>query len=84
MEWLLAERYITGKSNGAGHFALIVLTQKGFSVLKEIPRSVVHEPSVLQNKSLGALMRAATIEKSVGVVLETLVKAMIGAAMASG
>src|SRR6266571_138366 len=33
MEWLLAERYVTGKHNGAGHFALIVLTQKGSSVL---------------------------------------------------
>jgi hypothetical protein len=79
MEWLLAERYVTGASNGAGHFALVVLTQKGFSVLKQIPRSVAPEPSVRQNKPLGALMRDAMIEKGVGAVVEALFKAMIGA-----
>jgi hypothetical protein len=53
MEWLLGERYVTGKTNGAGHFALIALTEKGCSVLRQIPRSVAPEPSVPQNKPLG-------------------------------
>jgi hypothetical protein len=78
MEWLLAERYVTGKSNGAGHFALVVLTQKGCSVLKQIPRSVAPEAPVSPNKPLGALMREATITQGVGTAV-ALVKAMVGA-----
>ena len=77
MEWLLAERYVAGKANGAGHFALIVLTQKGCSVLKQIPRSVAPEAAVSPNKPLGVLMREATIAQGVATAV-TLVKAMVG------
>jgi hypothetical protein len=61
-----------------GHFALIALMEKGCSVLRQVPRSVAPEPSVPQNKPLGALMRDATSEKGVGAVVEALFKAMIG------
>jgi hypothetical protein len=76
MEWLLAERYLTGKSNCAGHFALVALTHKGFSVLKQIPRSVAPESPVSPNKPLGALMREAAIAQGVGTAA-ALVKAMM-------
>jgi hypothetical protein len=77
MEWLLSERYITGKANGAGHFALVALTEKGFSVLKQIPRSVAAQ-SAAQSKPLGALMREAVISHGVGAAATALSKAMIG------
>lgn len=79
MEWLLSERYITGKANGAGHFALVALTEKGFSVLKQIPRSVGSKQPAAQNKPLGALMREAAISQGVGAAATALLKSMIGA-----
>ncbi len=78
MDWLLADGYLTGKANGAGHYALVGLTQKGFSVLKEIPRAVVPTQSPVQNKPLGALMRELVVSQGVSAAATALVKAMTG------
>jgi hypothetical protein len=78
MDWLISERFLTGKTNGAGHYALVTLTQKGFSVLNEVPRSVATAPT--PNKSLGALMREAVVSQAVRSA-PALVMALSGVAV---
>lgn len=78
MDWLLAEGFVTGKSNGAGLYANVSLTTRGFSVLNLVPRSVAPKPDSPPEKPLGSLMREAVITRGVAVAA-SLLQAMLRA-----
>jgi hypothetical protein len=75
MDWLLAGGYLTGKTNHNGHYALVLLTEKSFTVLKESPRSLGLGK---EDKSLGTLLREAEISHATAAFIDLAVKALTG------
>jgi hypothetical protein len=74
MDWLLAEGYVRGKSNGAGHYALVSLAERAMAVLGQPPRSIASPHG--SEKPLGALIREAVASKATGAVVTALFKAL--------
>jgi len=69
MDWLTAEGFVRAEGNGAGQYAQVSLTAKGFTVLNETPRSV---KGVTQKKSLGALIGEAIAARAVDTMSKLL------------
>jgi hypothetical protein len=79
MDWLMAQGYLKGKTNHAGHYAMISLQERSFSVLNQIPRSIAPTLTPKAQKSLGALMRDAVVSKGTESLAGTLITAMVTA-----
>jgi hypothetical protein len=75
LDWLLSEGFVKGKANGAGMYAMVGLTTKGFSVLNQVPRSISPKPSE-PDKPLGALIRKAVADHAVDAAA-TLIQKML-------
>ena len=76
MNWLIDEHFLRAKMGGGGMFSTVSLTQKGFSVLSEVPRAVAGKADSGTQKPLGALIREATVSSTVGV-LAGLIQSML-------
>jgi hypothetical protein len=75
MNWLIAEGFVRGKGiDGRGVYADVRLTEKGFSVLNEVPSAVAGRPEQ-KDKPLGAQMRDAAVNMGKDLVTD-LVEAM--------
>jgi hypothetical protein len=75
MNWLISEGFVRGKGlDGRGVYADVRLTEKGFSILNEVPSAVAGRPTQ-KDKPLGAQMREAAVSMGKDLVID-LVKQM--------
>jgi hypothetical protein len=72
---LLSGGCLTGKSNHYGNYALVALTEKSFTVLKESPRSLGLGK---EDRSLGTLIREAGITHATAAFIDLAVKTLTG------
>lgn len=59
LNWLMREGFASGVANAAGAFANVSLTEKGFSILNQVPTALTGKGDGGELKSLGTIMRDA-------------------------
>jgi len=78
MNWLISEHYLRSGRSGPldGHFPLVELTERGFSILSEVPTSIASEEG--STKPLGTRMSEAVVSQAPQLVLSQLIKSLFG------
>ncbi len=77
LSWFINEGFVTGRTNGAGAFANVRLTTRGFSVLNLAPRSLAGRPAGEADKSLGDQIREAVKKHAVDAAATLIQKLLL-------
>lgn len=78
MDWLINEGFVRGTGLGLGAFAKVVLTTRGFTILRDTPHSISGNVQSTESKrSLGTAVRDA-VEKRAIESVAGLISALLG------